>query len=136
DAWADARFATDPNVAGKTVRAPNGVVLDGKDYWSAGKATFDPAKITAPVLLVVGEWDQDTLPYMAQTLFPLMVNAKWRRLTMLSEATQHPNGEESDAAIPDSATIPRGGSAAARSQVLDHAADGWRPCEGATSSRA
>jgi alpha-beta hydrolase superfamily lysophospholipase len=60
---------------------------DGKEYWSAGKATFDPAKITAPVLLVVGEWDQDTPPYMAQSLFPLLVNAKWRRLTMLSEAT-------------------------------------------------
>jgi pimeloyl-ACP methyl ester carboxylesterase len=87
DAWADATFATDPNGAGETVRAPNGVVLDGKEYWSAGKATFDPAKITAPVLLVVGEWDQDTPPYMAQSLFPLLVNAKWRRLTMLSEAT-------------------------------------------------
>jgi len=87
DAWADATFAMDPNGAGRTVRAPNGVVLDGKEYWSAGKATFDPAKISAPVLLVVGEWDQDTPPYMAQTLFPLLVNAKWRRLTMLSEAT-------------------------------------------------
>jgi pimeloyl-ACP methyl ester carboxylesterase len=32
DAWADATFATDPNGAGETVRAPNGVVLDGKEY--------------------------------------------------------------------------------------------------------
>ena len=54
---------------------------------SAGKATFDPAKIAAPTLLVLGEWDQDTPPYMAQTLFPLLVNAKWRRLTLISEGT-------------------------------------------------
>jgi len=87
DAWADATFATDPKGQGKTVRAPNGVVLDGKEYWSAGKATFDPAKIAAPTLLVLGEWDQDTPPYMAQTLFPLLVNAKWRRLTLISEGT-------------------------------------------------
>jgi hypothetical protein len=31
--------------------------------------------------------DPDTPPCMAQTLFPLLVNAKWRRLTTLSEAT-------------------------------------------------
>jgi alpha-beta hydrolase superfamily lysophospholipase len=77
----------DPNGAGKTVRAPNGVVLDGKEYWSARKAIFDPAKITAPVLLVVGEWDQDKPTHMAQTVLALLVNAKWRQLTMPSEAT-------------------------------------------------
>jgi esterase/lipase len=52
-----------------------------------GKATFDPAKITAPTLLMLGEWEKDTPRYMAQTLFHLLVNANWRRLTMLSEGT-------------------------------------------------
>ena len=85
--WADATFATDPKGGGKTLRAPNGVVLDGQEFWSAGKATFDPAKITAPVLLVLGEWDRDTPPYMAQTLFPLLTNARWKRLSVLSEGT-------------------------------------------------
>jgi pimeloyl-ACP methyl ester carboxylesterase len=85
--WADATFATDPKGGGKTLRAPNGVVQDGQELWSAGKAGYDPAKITAPVLLTLGEWDRDTPPYMAQTLFPLLVNAKWKRLTMLSEGT-------------------------------------------------
>ena len=85
--WADATFATDPKGGGKTLRAPNGVVQDGQEFWSAGKSTFDPAKITVPVLLVLGEWDRDTPPYMAQTLFPLLTNAKWKRLTMLSEGT-------------------------------------------------
>jgi pimeloyl-ACP methyl ester carboxylesterase len=87
DAWADATFATDPKGEGKTVRAPNGVVLDAREFWGAGKAIYDPSKITAPSLLVVGELDQDTPPYMTQTLFPLLVNAKWRRLTLLSEGT-------------------------------------------------
>jgi len=87
DLWADATFATDPKGGGKTLRAPNGVVLDGQEFWSAGKATFDLAKITVPVLLVLGEWDRDTPPYMAQTLFPLLVNAKWKRFVMLGEGT-------------------------------------------------
>lgn len=87
DAWADATFATDPKGEGKTVRAPNGVLLDAREYWGVGKAILEPSKITAPTLLVVGELDQDTPPYMAQALFPLLVNAKWRRLTLLSDGT-------------------------------------------------
>jgi pimeloyl-ACP methyl ester carboxylesterase len=40
-----------------------------------------------PTLVVIGEWDRDTPPYMAQALFPLLVNAPDRRLVMLPEAT-------------------------------------------------
>ena len=85
--WADATFATDPKGSGKTLRAPNGVVQDGQEFWSAGKAMYDPGRITSPVLLVLGEWDRDTPPYMAQTLFPLLINAQWKRFAMLSEGT-------------------------------------------------
>ena len=63
------------------VRAPNGVVQDGAEFFGAGKPYYDPAKITVPTLLVGAEWDRDTPPYMAQTLFPLLVpreNATWR----------------------------------------------------------
>jgi len=90
DAWADATFATDPwgkQQKPQVLRAPNGVVQDGADYWSAGKAYYDPAKITAPVLLVNAEWDRDAPPYMAQTLFPLLVNAPTKRYVELSEGT-------------------------------------------------
>jgi pimeloyl-ACP methyl ester carboxylesterase len=87
DAWADAVFATDPKGEGKTLRAPNGVLLDGREYWRAGKPIFDPSKIAAPTLIVVGELDQDTPPEMAHALYPLLVNAKWRRLTLLSDGT-------------------------------------------------
>jgi esterase/lipase len=39
------------------------------------------------VLLVLGEWDQDTPLYMAQALYPLLVNATWKRHVVLSEGT-------------------------------------------------
>lgn len=89
DMWADATFATDPKGEGKTLRAPNGVVQDGLDYWGATppKQFYAPEKITAPVLLVLGEWDRDTPPYMAQALYPLLTSAAWKRHVVLSEGT-------------------------------------------------
>jgi pimeloyl-ACP methyl ester carboxylesterase len=90
DQWADATFASDPEGAKMNppvLRAPNGVVQDGLDYFGAGKPYYDPAKITAPTLLVLGEWDRDTPPYMAQTLFPLLVNSPGKRFVMLAEGT-------------------------------------------------
>ncbi len=90
DMWADATFATDPVGAAQAppvLRAPNGVVLDGQRFWSAGKPTYDPAALTMPVMLTHGEWDQDTPPYMAQTLFPLLTRSPHKRLVMLGEGT-------------------------------------------------
>jgi pimeloyl-ACP methyl ester carboxylesterase len=90
DQWADATFATDPVGAAMTppvLRAPNGTVQDTADFWGAGKAYYDPAKITVPTLLVQAEWDQDTPPYMAQTLFPLLKNAPDKRYVWLAEGT-------------------------------------------------
>jgi len=90
DAWADATFATDPEGAKANpqfIRAPNGVVADGTEYWSAGKPYYDPAKITVPTLLVHAEWDRDLPPYMAQTLFPLLVNSPGKRAVQLPEGT-------------------------------------------------
>ena len=90
DAWADATFASDPDGAKMNppvLRAPNGVMQDGAEFFGAGKPYYDPAKITVPTLLVLGEWDRDTPPYMAQTLFPLLVNAPGKRFVMLPEGT-------------------------------------------------
>ena len=90
DAWADATWATDPEGAKMNppvLRAPNGVVQDGLDFWAAGKSTYEPANIKVPTMLVLGEWDRDTPPYMAQTLFPLLVNAPGKRFVMLAEGT-------------------------------------------------
>ncbi len=90
DAWAEATWATDPEGAEQnppTIRAPNGVIQDGTEFHGAGKPYYDPAKITVPTLLVLAEWDRDTPPYMAQTLFPVLVNSPGKRLVMLAEGT-------------------------------------------------
>ncbi|MGE0698730.1 MAG: alpha/beta hydrolase [Hyphomicrobiaceae bacterium] len=85
--WWKAVAATDPKGEGKTVRAPNGVVLDGAEYWNKGRALYDPAAITVPLLVAVGEWDNDTPVYMAQTVFPRFTAAPWKRLAVLGGGT-------------------------------------------------
>jgi len=90
DRWADATWATDPVGAKQNppvIRAPNGVMADSADYWSSNRPYYDPAKITVPTLLVQAEWDHDLPPYMAQTLFPLLVNSPAKRYVMLAEGT-------------------------------------------------
>ena len=87
DQWRDATVASDHNGDDETVRTPNGVVQDGAEYWNIGKAIYDPAEIEVPVLVVVGELDNDTPAYMAQTVFPLFTKAPWKRLSILSEGT-------------------------------------------------
>ena len=88
--WWNATLATDP-VGSKqnppVLRAANGVMLDGRRFWSSGKATYDPAKITVPILLIQAEWDQDTPPYMSRALFPLLINAPEKRYVMIGEGT-------------------------------------------------
>jgi pimeloyl-ACP methyl ester carboxylesterase len=90
EAWANATFATDPIGAAMdppVLRAPNGSVKDSRSFWMAGQPLYDPADIIAPVLLVVGEWDRDTPPSMAQAIFTHMTNAPRKRLVMIGEAT-------------------------------------------------
>ena len=90
DQWADAAWADDPVGAQKSppvIRSPNGVLADNAEYWSSNRPYYDPAKITVPTLLVNGLWDADTPPYMARTLFPLLVNAPGKRHIEIPEAT-------------------------------------------------
>ena len=71
--WADATWATDPEGAKQNppvIRAPNGTVADTAEYWSSGKTMYDPAMITVPTLIAIGEWDRDTPPYMRRRYFP------------------------------------------------------------------
>ena len=87
DQWWTAVIEAELGGDGETIRAPNGVVQDGREYWSAGKSVYDPALITVPVLVTVGELDRDTPVHMAQTVFPLLTGAPWRRLSVLSGGT-------------------------------------------------
>ena len=92
DAWADATFASDAEGAKMNppiLRAPNGVMADCAEYWWAGKAYYDPAKVTAPALLVTAAWDIDVPPTMARTLFPLLKNSPGKRLVELAQGTHN-----------------------------------------------
>jgi pimeloyl-ACP methyl ester carboxylesterase len=83
DEWWAETVALDPAGDGKVVRAPNGVVIDGIEYWNVGRPLYDPAQIKVPVLVAVGAWDNDTPPVMAQTIFSLLTSAPWKRLAIL-----------------------------------------------------
>jgi pimeloyl-ACP methyl ester carboxylesterase len=90
DQWWDATLATDPTGSKQNpsvVRAPNGSYDDVHRFWRSGRPTYDPAKITVPVLLIQADWDHDTPPSMAQVLFPLLVNAPEKRYVMIGEGT-------------------------------------------------
>jgi pimeloyl-ACP methyl ester carboxylesterase len=90
DGWWKATLATDPEGAARSppvVRSPNGVMQDFTELWAAGKPAYDPAKIRAPTLVLVGDWDAITPPAMAQGLYDALVNARERRLVRFSEAS-------------------------------------------------
>jgi len=70
------------------LRAPTGNFADSQKFWSLGKPTYDPAKITVPIFLIQAEWDQDAPPYMARTLFSLLANAPEKRCFMPSALIQ------------------------------------------------
>lgn len=89
-AFLDATWSSDPEGSKAEtpyIRAPNGFLMDSRLYWEQGKSYYDPAKITVPILLVLAEWDAETPPYMAQTLFSLLVNSPDRRVICFSEGT-------------------------------------------------
>jgi pimeloyl-ACP methyl ester carboxylesterase len=90
DAWASATWATDPQASKQNppmLRAPNGVAEDSMNTWSAGKAQYDPGKITVPTFLLHAEWDADLPSYLAQGYFAQLKNAPYKRLVELSEGT-------------------------------------------------
>jgi pimeloyl-ACP methyl ester carboxylesterase len=88
--WAGVTWATDPEGLRQNppvLRAPNGVLADSAEYWQAGRPWWDPSKVTVPALLVVGEWDRDTPPAMATTIFPLLTASPGKRCVLLGEGT-------------------------------------------------
>jgi len=90
DAWWEAAVRPDPVGAAQNppvVRAPNGIIEDLQKYWMSAKPHYDPANITVPTLLVLAEWDADTPPYMAQTIFANLKKTPWKRMVMIGEGT-------------------------------------------------
>ncbi len=92
DAYMKAALDSDPwskTQNPRAFRAPNGVVLDGREYQNVGKPIFNPAEIHVPTLLILAEEDADTPLYMAQALFPLLTNATSKRFVVIGNGTHN-----------------------------------------------
>ncbi len=76
-----------PGDASQVVLAPNGVIADLMELWSAGRPTYEPERIRVPTQLLLGEWDVDTPVYMAQELFSKLEKAPYKRLEVLARGT-------------------------------------------------
>jgi len=90
EAWADATFATDPvgsTLTPPVLRAPNGVVQDGREFWGTGKPLYDPAGIRVPTFLVHAEWDADLPSYMLHAYFSKLTNTPYKRYAEIGEGT-------------------------------------------------
>ncbi|QEM83017.1 alpha/beta hydrolase [Halomonas binhaiensis] len=86
--WAAVTNATDLDAPESgTIRAPGGAIQDTREHWLAGRPLYDPGAITAPVLLVHAEWDQDVRLDMMQDLFSRLDNASYRRWIEIGSGT-------------------------------------------------
>lgn len=88
DAWLAATAATDPVGAAQSppvMRVPNGPLFDRARPSAA--LPYEAAKIRAPILLVKAEWDADAPAYMAQALFPRLVNSRYKQYLEIGEGT-------------------------------------------------
>jgi pimeloyl-ACP methyl ester carboxylesterase len=88
--WAEVTLAEDPWSRSKTpnrLRATNGPIQDIRDYWRAGRPYYQPSDITAPVLLIHGEWDIDVPINLALAYFQELRSARYRRWVEIGEAT-------------------------------------------------
>jgi pimeloyl-ACP methyl ester carboxylesterase len=90
EAWIEATWATDPQAAGHQppmLRAPNGVIADVLASWAAGRAHYDPGRITVPTFLIHAEWDFDLPSYQAIDYFAALTNVPYKRLVEIGEGT-------------------------------------------------
>ncbi|VWC44929.1 hypothetical protein BAR24066_07283 [Burkholderia arboris] len=83
-AWADATFGPSPDAH---IKAPNGTVQDSREFWSAGRALYDPSQIHVPVLVVHAEWDHDCPLDLSRAVFSKLTGAPYRRWVEIGEGT-------------------------------------------------
>lgn len=87
--WGPAYLATDARSHTRTppsVQVPGGPIADIADAWS-GRLPYAPEKITAPVLIVRGEWETVTTDADAQWLFRALSAAPIKRDVKISRGT-------------------------------------------------
>jgi len=88
--WSAAELATDP--AGSAlnppvVRTPNGSPQDMRDYWYAGRPYWNPSRVTAPTLVVHGDWDGVLTLADALGVFNALSNARLKRMVVVGEGS-------------------------------------------------
>jgi pimeloyl-ACP methyl ester carboxylesterase len=88
-AWGPAYMATDSTSGIRvppSVQVPNGPGADFADAWS-GQLGYDPSKITAPVLIIRGEWETITTDADARWLYDALTRAPIKRDVKISRGT-------------------------------------------------
>ncbi|MEJ1117355.1 alpha/beta hydrolase [Phyllobacterium sp. CCNWLW109] len=88
--WAQFSLAEDrwsAERAPNKLRATNGPIQDIRDYWRAGKPYYQPSDITAPTLLLHGEWDIDVTIDLALAYFKELRSAQYRLWVEIGEST-------------------------------------------------
>lgn len=87
--WGPAYLASDSTSGTRSptsVAVPGGPNADIAEAWS-GRLPYDPARITAPVLIVRGEWDTVTRDADARWLYDALVRAPLKRDVKISRGT-------------------------------------------------
>ncbi len=99
--WGTAYLAGDPASAQRTppaVKVPTGLIRDVIAAWN-GRLVYDPALITAPTLIIYGEWDGVTTDEDALWLYGGLKNARSRHMVRLPEGTHRMHLEENRGAL-------------------------------------
>jgi len=92
----------------KKLRAPNSATQqDTREYWSAGKAYYEPETIRVPTTAAGRRMGPGhAAAYMAQALFPKLVNAPYKQPAD-RRGDAHRAHERTHAAVPRSAGVSR-----------------------------
>ena len=101
--WGPAYMSTDASSRSRnpaSVKIPNGPSADITDAWS-GRLPYDPSLITAPVLIIRGDWDVVTKDADANWLWNALQRAPIKRDVKISRATHVMHLETNRAALFD-----------------------------------
>jgi pimeloyl-ACP methyl ester carboxylesterase len=97
DVWSPLLLDSDPTSRERkppSVKVPNGRLADLAEI-AAGHFPYDPAKIQAPTLVILGEWDTVTPEAPAHNLFNSLKSARLKRFVVIGRATHTIQFEES-----------------------------------------
>lgn len=88
--WGRDAVATDPDSVNHDpprLRSPAGVVRDVVENWLQDRPTYDPGKIRAPTLVIVGEWDQETTTSQGWEVFQRLTCAAEKRYVVVGQSS-------------------------------------------------